>query len=135
VKQLIKKILACSRVLAMCLLVVVCSVGMVTAEESAEPVDWDVLPNGLIEVQYDRNGDGVPDHVTLHQITWSGWTSLPVADLTAQARNDGEWVFIVEYDQDRYVYLAQAEPLFLGDDAQQDGRWVAVPSSCPLCAR
>ena len=53
-----------------------CCVGMAYADRPdnpAEPVDWDVLPNGLIGVQYDRTGDGAPDHVALHQITWPGW--------------------------------------------------------------
>jgi len=31
-----------------------------------EPVGWEVLPNGLIVIQYDRTGDGTPDYFTLH---------------------------------------------------------------------
>jgi LmbE family N-acetylglucosaminyl deacetylase len=100
---------------------------MVKAEEPAEPVDWDVLPNGLIMVQYDQTGDGVPDHIALHQITWSGWTAQSVPEIEIQAGSDGQWVFIVEYDQDRYVYLTKPVPLFFGDDPRQDGRWIAVP--------
>lgn len=136
-----------SRVLAMmCLLWIVCSVGTVTAEESAEPVGWEVLPNGLIEVRYDQSGDGVPDHFTLHQITWAGWTAQEIREIEAQARVDAQWVFIVEYDHDQYVYLTKAVPLFVADDPRQDGRWTAVPvesyedfegcrPSCLVCAR
>jgi len=97
-------------------------------DNPAEPVDWDVLPNGLIEVQYDRTGDGVPDYVDLHQIAWSGWTAQPLREIEAQAHADGQWGFIVQYDQDLYVYLTRAEPLFVGNDTQQDGGWVAVPT-------
>lgn len=49
-----------------------------------EPVDWDLLPNGMLVVQYDSTGDGVPDHVTLHQITWSGWTAQTLPEIKAQ---------------------------------------------------
>ena len=112
----------------------VCLVGVVhagqpdTLEQSdqlIEPVDWDVLPNGLIEVRYDRSGDGIPDHVTLHQITWSGCTAQPIREIEAQAQLDGQWIFIVKYDQDRFIYLASEDPLLLADDPRQDGRWTA----------
>ncbi len=99
-------------------------------------------------VQYDRTGDDVPDYFTLHQITWSGWTCLTPADITAQAQADGDWIFVVqEEDFIRYVYLAKATPLFFADDPQQDGRWTAVPVEsheetptvgvlpCPACMR
>ena len=125
----------------------VCLVGVVHAGQPDtlnEPVDWDVLPNGLIEVRYDRSGDGIPDHVALHQITWSGWSAQPMAEIEAQARADGERIFLVEYDNDRYVYLTRPEPLFVGEDARQDGSWVAVLAAphgetvrpgCPGCAQ
>jgi hypothetical protein len=124
---------------------VVCLVGVAHAvqpdtlaqpENLHEPVDWDVLPNGLLMIRYDRTGDGIPDHVALHQVTWSGWTAQTIPDIEAQAATDRQRVFIVEYDQDRYVYLTGAEPLLVGDDAQQDGRWTAQPAAalCPTCA-
>ena len=114
---------------------------------SDEPVGWEVLPSGLIVVQYDRTGDGTPDFFTLHQITWSGWTAMPLTDIMAQARAEGLWAFIVDYDHDRYVYLTRATPLFFADDPKQDGRWTAelaeshdetsavVMSPCPVCMR
>lgn len=94
---------------------------------SDEPVGWEVLPSGLIAVQYDRTGDGTPDYFTLHQIMWSGWTAMPLTDIMVQARTEGLWAFSVDYDHDRYVYLTRATPLFFADDPQQDGRWTAVP--------
>ena len=97
------------------------------SEISDEPVGWDVLPNGLIVVEYDRTGDGTPDYFTLHQITWSGWTGMSLDDITTQAQADGHWVFIAQEDHIRYVYLARAVPLFFADNPQQDGRWTAVP--------
>jgi hypothetical protein len=121
-----------------CFVSLVCFVGLANAgqpDKPAEPVDWDVLPNGLLEVQYDRTGDGVPDHVDLHQITWSGWTAQPLREIEAQARLDRQWVFIVEYDGDRYVYLAREDPLFVTHDPQQDSRWTALPEPCHMCAR
>ena len=92
-----------------------------------EPVEWDVLPNGLIVVEYDRTGDGTPDYFTLHQITWSGWTGMSLDDITTQAQADGHWVFVAQEDHIRYVYLTNAVPLFFADNPQQDGRWTAVP--------
>ena len=97
---------------------VVCLVGVAHAGQPDtlnEPVDWDLLPNGLLVVQYDSTGDGVPDRGALHQVVWSGWTAQPMAEIEAQAKLDGQWVFIVDYEQDRYVYLAQATPLLEGD--------------------
>jgi hypothetical protein len=99
-------------------------------EKPGEQVDWDLLPNGLLVVQYDRTGDGVPDSVALHQVVWSGWTAQPMAEIEAQARADGQWVFIVEYDQDRYVYMTGGEPLFAGE-VQRNGRWTARLTSTP----
>lgn len=87
-----------------------------------EPIDWDVLPNGLLVAHYDQTGDGIPDQFTLHQIIWSGWTTQTVRELEAQAQVDRQWVFIVEYDQDRYVYFTRENPSFLGDDPQQNGQ-------------
>jgi hypothetical protein len=78
-------------------------------------------------IQYDQTGDGVPDHFTLHQITWSGWTTQTVQEIETQATLDGQEVFIVEYDQDRYVYLTGGDPLLVGDDPRQNGRWRALP--------
>lgn len=118
------------RVALACFMSLVCSVGIATADAPDipdEPVGWDVLPNGLIEIRYDRSGDGIPDHVALHQVTWSGWTAQPIQDIEAQARLDGQWVFIVEYDRDRFVYLTKATPLFGADDPTQRGGWTALP--------
>lgn len=123
------------------------SVGPANADQPDEPVGWEVLPNGLIEIQYDGSGDGVPDHFALHQITWSGWTTRPVEEIEAQARTDEQWIFIVEYDQDRFVYLATPVPLFWADDPAQRGHWTALPvdsparvptdgaSTCPVCGQ
>lgn len=123
-------------VFLVCLVYGVCFIGMAHAvqpdkrdqsDKLNEPVDWDVLPNGLLMVQYDQTGDGVPDHFTLHQITWSGWTAQTVQEIETQAKLDGQRVFIVEYDQDRYVYLTGGNPLLVGDDPQQNGHWHALP--------
>lgn len=130
-----------------CFILVGWSAGTAGADPSDEPVGWEVLPSGLIEVQYDRSGDGVPDHVTLHQIVWSGWTTRPVEEIEAQARTDEQWLFVVEYDQDRFVYLTNTTPLFWADDPAQRGVWTALPvdspgrattdgvSACPVCTR
>lgn len=81
-------------------------------------MERDALPNGLMEVLYDRNGDGVPDHATLHQIMWSGWSVQPIAEIEAQARLDGQCVFIVGYDQDRFGCLTQAVSLWGADNPE-----------------
>ncbi|MES4786576.1 MAG: hypothetical protein C4294_12960 [Nitrospiraceae bacterium] len=63
----------------------------------------------------------------MHQITWSGWTAQTVQEIETQAKLDGQRVFIVEYNQDRYVYLTGGNPLLVGDDPQQNGHWHALP--------
>lgn len=118
---------------------VVCLVGVANATQPdtlGDPVDWDVLPNGWIEIHFGRTDGGVPGSVAWHQVVWSRWTTQSLQELEDQARADGQWVFIVEYDQDRYMYVTRAEPLLVGDDAQQDGRWTAQPAAalCPTCA-
>lgn len=132
-----------------CFICLVCTVGLATAGQPDKPdelVGWDVLPNGMIVVQYDQSGDGLPDAVALHQITWSGWTTLSMDELLAQAAGVREWIFVVDYDLDRYVYLARAAPLFVGSDPAQRGNWTAVPATshqeslvdgtaCPACPR
>lgn len=120
-----------------CLVCVVCLGGIVHAGQPdtptqpdkpnrpltlGDPLDCDLLPNGLLVVQYDSTGDGVPDFVTLHQVTWSGWTAQPIAEIEAQAQADRQGAFIVEYDQDRYIYLTREEPLSLEDDLRRTSR-------------
>lgn len=65
----------------LCFVCAGCFVGSAVASQSDQPTtlygpeeleDWDVLPNGLIVVQHDRTGDGIPDEFTLHQVIWSG---------------------------------------------------------------
>jgi hypothetical protein len=72
---------------------------------------------------------------------------MSLDDITTQAQADGHWIFVVQEDRIRYVYLTRAVPLFFGDDPQQDGRWTAVPVEshdetptvdvlpCPVCMR
>ncbi|MCP9443366.1 MAG: hypothetical protein NNA20_12355 [Nitrospira sp.] len=88
-------------------------------EKPGEPVDWDLLPNGLLVVQYDSTGDGVPDSVALHQVTWSGWTAQPILEIEAQARQDDQWAFIVDDEQDRCLPRAADSPV--------GGREVSLP--------
>lgn len=118
-----------------CVLLLSLPVESANASQPAEPVDWDLLSNGLLEVQYDENGDGVPDYVTVHQVTWSGWTTQPLSEIEAQAAAERQWVFIVEYDKDRYVYLANEHSVFAADDVRQAAPWATLPSPCLLCAR
>lgn len=101
------------------------------AERTAYPIEWDVLPNGLMMLSHDHSDDGVPDYFTLHPITWSGWTTQSPDELEAQACADRQWVFIVEYDQDRYAYFAQPIPLFDGEDTLQTGQWSANLAHIP----
>ncbi|MBI4001575.1 MAG: hypothetical protein HY348_07310 [Nitrospira defluvii] len=57
-----------------CCICLLSAVGLAEADQPeppGDPVDWEVLPNGWIEIHYDRTGDGVPDRFTLHQVTWS----------------------------------------------------------------
>ena len=99
----------------------------VQAERWDRLVNWDVLPNGLMILEYDRGDDRVTDRFTLHPITWSGWTTQSPDELEAQACADGQWVFNVEYDHDRYAYFSQPIPVLEGEDRPGTGEWTAQP--------
>jgi hypothetical protein len=88
-------------------------------------MDWNPLPNGLMSIAYDRTGDGIADYFTLHPITWSGWSAQNIEEIERQACMDEQWVFLVEYDHNRYVYLALPTPILIGDDPRQTGMWTA----------
>lgn len=96
----------------------------VEARTPVHAMAWDPLPNGLMSIGYHRTGDGIPDHFTLHPITWSGWSAQGIEEIELQACMDKQWVFMVEYAQDRYVYFAQQTPVLVGDDHKQTGRWM-----------
>jgi len=93
--------------------------------------EWDVLPNGLIMAQSDSNDDGAVDSFTLYQVAWSGWTSQSVEEVDDQVRRDHQWVFIVEYDHDRFVYFAQRSLLCVEWQPSRKGQWSIQPvQSC-----
>ncbi len=95
--------------------------------------DWEILPNGLIMVQSDSNGDDSMDSLVLYQVLWSGWTSQSVEEVEDQAYRDSQWVFIVEYDHDRFVYFAQPSPLCVEWQPSRKGQWSIQPvQSCEL---
>lgn len=105
-----------------------CQSQIIDTVQAGDPVHamtWDPLPNGLMSIAYDRTEDGIPDYFTLHTITWSGWSAQEIEEIERQARMDEQWVFMVEYDQDRYVYFVQPTPVLVGDDLKQTGKWMA----------
>lgn len=97
------------------------------AQQFDHLIDWDVLPNGLMILEFDQGNDGVPDYFTRHPVTWSGWTTQSPDELEAQACADGLWVFIVEYDQDRYAYFSQPMPVLEGEVSPHTGEWSTHP--------
>lgn len=122
-----KRIGICLRLALVCVVLLGQPVDSTNASQREDPVDWDLLSNGLIEVQYDETGDGVPDHAAVHQVIWSGWTTQPLSEIEAQAAADGQWMFIVEYDQDRFVYLTNATPLLWTHDPARHENQPALP--------
>lgn len=107
------------------------SVHAVQPEHNKMVSDWEVLPNGLILVQSDSTGDERMDSLALYQVLWSGWTSHSAEEVEDQASRDGQWVFIVEYDHDRFVYFAQLSPLCVEWQPSQGGQWSIQPvQSC-----
>ena len=103
----------------LCCVGLVCCVGMAYADRpdnSVEPVDWDVSPKGLLVVQYDSTGDGAPVTSPCTRSPGPTGTAQPISEIEAQARQDDQWVFIPDYDRDRFVYFAVRAPLFAGND-------------------
>lgn len=87
----------------------------VPAGAQDEVVAWHVLRNSLVELQLDRDGDGVADRTELHVVARWGRTVLTDAELDAQAVQDHVWLFIVEEDDGRVIYWVQPEVLMDGD--------------------
>lgn len=86
---------------------------LLAAPAQAAPVivDWTVEENGLVMVQFDTDGDGMADREELHIVARSVRTAMTDAELTAQAEQDGCWLFIVEEDDGRFVYFVLPAPL------------------------
>lgn len=126
-----------NRWMNLCVSLVICLgwqahiVNSVQAGTPDNAIDWNPLPNGLMSMAYDRTGDGIADYFALHPITWSGWSTRNIEEIEHQACLDDQWVFVVEYAHDRFIYLTLPDPILIGHDPRQTGMWTAQKVSPP----
>ncbi len=87
----------------------------------ANAMGWDLAPSGLLVVDFDRDGNGRADYLTLRFVV----RAYPSAESVATIA--GIWpdnlVFFVDYEWDCYFYIAAPQPLFYVFDTDEDGHW------------
>ena len=87
-------------------------------------IGWEVHANGLLHVEYDLNGNGKPDYITVRSLRQSYHSFLSLAVEARMYR--GHPIFAVPYTAGQYVYIAQPLPLFYAWDPDEDGDWDLV---------
>ena len=84
-------------------------------------LDWDIAPNGLLYVSYDRDGNNRADFITLRSIITSYYSPLTLSQIVVNHTQN--LVFHVDYPIERYYYIASSRPLFYAIDVNEDGAW------------
>jgi len=93
---------------------------------AAEPdlrgqLDWNLMPNGLLCVDYDRNGNGKADFHTLRIVVRAFYS--PETIRTVAKNNPRNLVFFVGTAKVKFYYVAVAGPLLYAIDINEDGHW------------
>ena len=82
---------------------------------------WNMLPNGMLFVGYDRDNTGKPDFFTLRVVERSYFSKDPARWVAGNCPDN--IVFFVDYDTERFFYIAAKLPLFYAIDVNEDGSW------------
>ncbi|MFQ5673724.1 MAG: hypothetical protein ACE5G9_11560 [Nitrospinales bacterium] len=93
---------------------------------AAEPalnqqLDWNLMPNGLLCVDYDRDGNGKADFHTL-RIVVRAFYSLDTI-YTVTKNNPRNLIFFVGNAKVKFYYVAVLAPLLYAIDINEDGHW------------
>ncbi len=112
----------------------VCSLVLIHATASAElrlrptcvdepqlatQLEWQISSNGLLEIRYDLNGDGIADFSTMRVVAFHYQSENSAARVHRE--NPERLVFFVNYGADSHYYLAVGMPMFYLFDVNQDG--------------
>jgi len=82
---------------------------------------WAVLPNGMLVVEYDLDGNGRPDFFAVRVVASNYFSSEAIQKI--EASHPGSLVFHVAYETDNFFYMTARKPLFYAIDHDEDGVW------------
>jgi len=93
---------------------------------AAEPalsgqLDWNLMPNGMLCVDYDRDGNGKADFHTLRMVLQAFYSSDSIS--TVAKNNPQDLIFFVGQAKVKFYYVTVALPFFYAIDVNEDGRW------------
>lgn len=72
-------------------------------------ISWDVLPNGLMEIGVDVNGDGEIDRIEYHNILRSFFSAESLEEV--KKCFPSKIIFWTDYERDKYFYVVEPEPI------------------------
>lgn len=82
---------------------------------------WSVLPNGMLVVEYDLDGNGKPDFFVVRVVASSYFSGEAIQKI--EKNHPGLLVFPVAYAMDNFFYMTARKPLFYAIDHDEDGIW------------
>lgn len=85
---------------------------------------WSLLPNGLLVVEYDLDGNGKADFFAVRVVESHYFSSDDIRRV--KGNYPAARVFHVAYEMDNYIYVAARSPLFYAIDSNEDGIWDLV---------
>jgi len=94
---------------------------LVEEPDIATQVVWDVQPNGILFIGYDRSGNGVADFYCLRIIIRNYPSQDSVQDMNRWYPD--QLIFSVKYSHTNYYYIVDKEPTYYAFDFNEDGVW------------
>lgn len=87
----------------------------------ATQLGWSVLPNGMLVVEYDLDGNGKPDFFAVRVVISNYFSTEAIQKI--KENHPDSLVFHVAYETDNFFYRATRKPLFYAIDHDEDGIW------------
>ncbi len=84
-------------------------------------LSWNVSPNGLLNVSFDLNGDGISDYHTVRVILRHYESGKSLHKIKNE--NSDNLIFFVKNTSSNYYYFTAKQPLFYAFDVDGDGFW------------
>ncbi len=84
-------------------------------------LNWTIIPNGMLIIQYDLDGNNRADLYTARIVKRSFFSKR---SLEKESKNwTGSLIFSVNYHSSSYYYITVKNPLFYSLDLDGDGHW------------
>jgi hypothetical protein len=96
-------------------------VGPISEPPIEKQTGWSILPNGMLVVEYDQDGNGKPDFFAVRIVTSNYFSNESLDHVKSNYRES--LVFNVAYEKDSYYYITVRKPLFYAIDSNEDGMW------------